>query len=112
MKNMARKYSICPPIKHKFRAKPVNIDGWHFPSTKEGRYYQDLKLKQQAGIVLFFFRQVPVHLPGGVKYLIDFLEFHSDGTVHVVDVKGHRTKQYKDKKKMVEALYPIEIEEK
>ena len=109
---MTRKYNIHPPIRHKFRAKPVNIDGWHFPSTKEGKYYEELKLKQEAGIVLFFLRQVPVHLPGGVKYLIDFLEFHTDGTVHVVDVKGRRTKQYITKKKLVEALYPFEIEEK
>lgn len=98
--------------RHKFNAQPIDIDGWHFPSTKEGRYYQELKLKQKAGLVLFFLRQVPVHLPGGVKMVVDFLEFHSDGTVHFVDVKGKRLRSYIDKKKMVEALYPIEIEEK
>ena len=96
---------------HKFKAKPVNIDGWNFPSTKEGEYYNELKLKQDAGLVVFFLRQVPIHLPGNVKMVVDFLEFHTDGTCHFVDVKGKRTKQYIDKKKMVEALYPIEIEE-
>lgn len=99
-------------IRHKFNAKPVNLDGWHFPSTKEGRYYQELKLKQKAGIILFWLRQCPIHLPGGVKMVIDFIEFHSDGSCHFVDVKGKRTAQYIDKKKLVEALYPIEIEEK
>lgn len=97
--------------RHKFKAKPVNIDGWHFPSTKEGRYYQELKLKQHAGLVLFHLRQVPIHLPGGVKMVIDFVEFHADGTVHFVDVKGKKLRSYIDKKKMVEALFPIEIEE-
>ena len=98
--------------RHKFKAKPMNIDGFHFPSTKEGRYYSELKLKQQAGSVLFFLRQVPIHLPGGVKMVVDFVEFHADGTVHFVDVKGAKLRSYIDKKKMVEALYPIEIEEK
>jgi hypothetical protein len=98
-------------IGHKFRARPVDIDGFHFPSTKEGRYYQELKLKQKAGIVAFFLRQVPIFLPGGVKFVIDFVEFHADGTVRFVDVKGMRTRQYIDKKKVVEAMYPITVEE-
>ena len=100
-----------PRPRHKYNAKPVNIDGWHFPSTKEGRYYQELKLRVKAGEVLCFLRQVPIHLPGGVKMVVDFLEFHTDGSCHFVDVKGKRMRSYIDKKKMVEALYPIEIEE-
>jgi len=61
--------------------------------------------------VLFFLRQTPFHLPGGVTYRVDFQEFHSDGSVHFIDVKGVRTKSFIAKKKMVEALYPVEIEE-
>ena len=98
--------------RHKFNAKPTVRDGIRFHSTKEANYYSELKLKQKAGIILFFLRQVPIHLPGGVTMRVDFLEFHTDGTVHFVDPKGRRTPQYIDKKKMVEALYPIEIEER
>ena len=105
-------YHRHPGIYHKFRAKPTEHDGIKFPSKKEGRYYLELKLKVKAGIVIFFLRQVPFHLPGGVKYVVDFAEFHSDGTVHFVDVKGHRTKEFIRNKKLVQALYPIEIEEK
>jgi hypothetical protein len=95
---------------HKFKAKPVTDDGHHFPSKLEWSYYRSLKLRVASGEVLFFLRQVPLHLPGGVKYVVDFLEFHSDGNVRFVDAKGMETAEFKAKKKMVEALYPIEIE--
>ena len=43
-------------------------------------------------------------------YRVDFQEFHSDGTVRFIDVKGYKTKEFIMKKKMVEAEYPVEIE--
>ena len=95
---------------HKFNAKPRWEDNIRFASTKEAKYYTELKLRQKAGEIVFFLMQVPFLLPGGVKYYADFVEFHEDGTVHFVDVKGMQTKEFKTKKKMVEALYPIEIE--
>lgn len=97
--------------KHKFNAVKTELDGINFDSKKEARYYVELKLRIKAGEVIFFLRQVPFDLPGKVKYRIDFQEFHSDGTIHFVDVKGKKTEMYIAKKKMVEALYPIEIEE-
>ena len=97
--------------RHKFNAKRTVRDGINFDSTKEANYYDELKLRQRAGEVVFFLRQVPFDLPGGVKYRPDFQEFHADGTVHFIDVKGRRTAEYIARKKMVEDLYPIEIEE-
>lgn len=97
-------------LKHKFNAVRTEVDGINFDSKKEARYYQQLKLRVSAGEVLFFLRQVPFHLPGGVRYVVDFQEFHADGTVHFVDVKGVQTKDFVMKKKMVESIYPIEIE--
>lgn len=98
-------------VKHKFNARRTECDGISFTSKKEARYYQALCLRQKAGEVLFFLRQVPFHLPGNVRYVVDFAEFLSDGTVCFVDVKGMKTEQYKTKKKLVEALYPIQIVE-
>ena len=98
-------------IKHKYKAKPTVRDGIRFDSKKEAKYYDELKIRVAAGEVLFFLRQVPFHLPDGVKMIIDFLEFRTDGTVHVVDVKGYKTDVYKIKKRMVEALYPVDVEE-
>jgi len=97
-------------LRHKFNAKPTVYDGIRFDSKKEGNYYLDLKLRIKAGEVIFFLRQVPFHLPGGGKLVLDFLEFHKDGTAHFVEIKGFETKEWKIKKRIVEAIYPIEIE--
>jgi hypothetical protein len=99
------------PPQHKFRAKTTERDGLRFDSKKEARYYDELKLRQRAGEVLFFLRQVPFHLPGPVRYVVDFCVFHTDGTCQFIDVKGYRTQEYKTKKKLVEAHYPVEIVE-
>ncbi len=99
-------------IRHKFHAKPKTVDGIRFHSTKEANYYEELLLKQKAGIVLYHHRQVRIDIGDGIKYVIDFLEFHADGTVHYVDTKGMKTAQYIEKKKRVENRYPFKIEEK
>lgn len=96
--------------RHKFNAVPTVHDGIRFDSKKEGRYYEQLKLRIKAGEIVFFLRQVPFHLPGGVRYVVDFQEFHADGSVSFVDVKGMETESFKAKKRMVEAIYPVEIE--
>ena len=98
-----------PKAYHKFKAKQTEIDNIKFASRKEAKYYMELKLRQRAGEVLFFLRQVPFHLTGDIKYVCDFQVFLTDGTVEFVDVKGMETDMFKLKKKQVEALYPIEI---
>ena len=96
--------------RHKFNATPSQSDGMRFDSKKERRYYEQLKTRQKSGEVAMFLRQVPFHLPGGVKYVVDFQEFLSDGHVRFVDVKGMETQQFKTKKRLVEATYPVTIE--
>lgn len=96
--------------RHKFRARAVVQDGIRFPSMLEGRHYDHLKYLQSTGEVLFFLRQVPFHLPGGTKLVVDFQVFWADGTVSFQDTKGHLTKEFKIKKREVEHHYPIEIE--
>lgn len=96
---------------HKFGAKRTEYEGVQYASKKEARYAQELDLRVRAGEVVFYLRQVPFHLPGGVVYRVDFAEFATNGEVHFVDVKGMRTKDYITKKKLVEALYPVTIEE-
>jgi hypothetical protein len=95
--------------KHKFGAVRTERDGISFSSKLEAAYYDKLKLFQSAGQVLFFLRQVPFHLPGGVRYVVDFQVFYTDGSIEFVDVKGMETPEFITKKKLVEALYPIEI---
>jgi hypothetical protein len=95
----------------KYGNKKTVIDGFTFDSKKEAAYYSQLKLQQRTGEVVMFLRQVPFHLPGGVKYIADFLVFYANGDVVVIDVKGVRTSEYRVKKKLVEHQYPITISE-
>jgi len=84
------------------------VDGIVFDSKKEMEFYLQLKLDPT---VKFFLRQVPFHLPAGIKYLADFIVFYHDGSYEVIDVKGVRTTEYKMKKKLVTANYPVTIKE-
>ena len=95
---------------HKFKNTPIEHDGHRFPSKLEGRYYLHLKEEVKSGRVVFFLMQVPFHLPNSTKYICDFAEFHSDGSVKFVDTKGFITDSFKLKKKWVESLYPVTIE--
>lgn len=97
-------------VYHKFKAKPVEDDGQKFASTLEWKYFRHLKMLQKAGEVLFFTRNVPFYLPGGGKYVVDYEIFNSDGSVRFVDVKGLELETFKIKKRIVESVYPIEIE--
>lgn len=95
---------------NKYRANITEIDGIRFHSKKEAKYYCHLKIRVLAKEISYFLRQVPIHLPGGVKYIVDFVEFDNDGNARYIDVKGFKTRSFLDKKKMVEAIYPINIE--
>ena len=87
----------------------TTVDGIRFDSKREARYYEQLKVRQRAGEVHFWLRQVPMHLPGGTKYVLDFLVFLRDGGVDFVDVKGRETKEFRIKKREVEHHYPIKV---
>lgn len=102
---------MMPTLKHKFKAVQSEANGIIFSSKKEMRRYLDLNLLKKAGQVLFFIRQVPFHLPGNIKYVCDFMIFWTDGNITIEDVKGFKTDMYKAKKRIVEAVYPIEIQE-
>lgn len=97
--------------RHSFsRSKYGNVkterDGYTFDSAAEARYYDVLKAQERAGEVVGFLMQVPFRLPGNVRYVCDFLVFHADGRMSVVDVKGRETESFRAKKRQVEALYP------
>jgi len=91
--------------------KRTVVDNIKFHSKREAKRYQELKLAQKAGEVVFFLRQIRFDLPGNTKYYADFLVFWSDGSASIEDVKGHKTDTYIIKKRMVEELYPIKITE-
>jgi hypothetical protein len=100
------------PKKSKYSNIKTACDGIMFDSAKEMRRYQELKLLRQHGEVICFCRQPVIELPGGVKYVGDFLVMWKQGYCTVEDVKGFKTRAYKDKKKQVLACYGVEIQEK
>lgn len=95
---------------NKYGNTVVHVDGIRFDSKREARYYERLKLRVLAGEVSYFLRQVPIHLPGGTKLVIDFQEHHADGSVHYVDTKGRETAAFRIKQREVHHHYPFRIE--
>ena len=96
---------------HKYNAVRTECDGIKFASKKEKGRYLQLKLLKEQGQVVFFLMQTPFHLMGGIKYVADFMVFWTDGNITIEDVKGIKTPVYIAKKKMVESIYPIQIQE-
>lgn len=99
-----------PEKKNKFGAVPTERDGIRFASKREARYYEELKARQKAGEIRYFLRQVPMHLPGGTKLVLDFLVVEADGRIRFIDAKGRETDSFKIKRREVEHHYGVEIE--
>lgn len=97
-------------LKHKYKAVRCEADGIKFPSKLERAYYYHLKRLQGLGEVVFFLRQVAFDLPGKIRYVCDFQVFYANGDISFIDTKGRDTPMSIAKRKMVEDLYPIEIE--
>lgn len=96
-------------IFHKFKAKQTTVDNIKFSSKLEAAYYQQLKIRQMAGEVHFFLRQVPLDISGNKKYYVDFVEFLANGEVVFTEVKGMKIPMGQLKMAIVEDIYPIKI---
>lgn len=98
----------------KYGAKATVVDGIRFASKLEADVYVRLKSAQQAREVTYFLRQVPIHLPGGVKYVVDFQAFRVYGAnvaqVRYFECKGIDLPLGKAKRKIAEGQYPITVE--
>ena len=99
----------------KYRAVKTEVDGIVFDSKAEAQRYKDLKLLQRAGAIsgLELQPRFPVFVNGKkvCTYIADFVYFEGQKRI-VEDVKGMKTREYRLKKKLVEATYPgVEIVE-
>lgn len=111
-KGASRELATKPSSKpNKYHNHPTTVDGIRFDSKKEARYYEQLLIRQKLGEIQYFLMQVPLRLPGGTKYVVDFLVFFTnpEKRPEYVDVKGTLTQVFKIKKREVEKQYPIEI---
>ena len=102
----------------KYRNLPTEADGIKFDSKKEAGRYLQLKLCVAAGQVRALRLQVPYKLAVNGKhvctYRADFVyegKFGARWIEVVEDVKGVRTREYLIKKKLMAAIYGIEIRE-
>jgi hypothetical protein len=104
------------PKRAKYGNRKVEVDGLKFDSRHEADYYFGVLVPRvKAGELKCVLRQVPFDLPGGIKYVADFVTVRPDMSIEaVIDAKSEATKQnrvYINKKKQMKAIYGIEIVE-
>ena len=104
--------------KSKYGNVKTEVDGFVFASGAEARRYGELKMLEQAGEISELQLQVAYHLDvNGVHvcdYVADFVyQTTEDGGRRTVveDVKGKKTKEYRLKKKLMEAVHGVTIVE-
>lgn len=96
------------------RAKYGNVREGGFDSRHEKRCYEALRARALGGEFLGLARQVPFWLPGGVKYVADFVTLNKDGGFTVYDAKSEATrtdKVYRIKRRQMRECLGIEIVE-
>lgn len=104
--------------KSKFRNEVVEFDGEKFDSKKELARYGELLLLQKNGDIKDLKKQFVFKLEVEnkliCKYIADFTYITSGGKFVVEDVKSKHTRKlpvYRIKKKLMAAIYGIEIKE-
>ena len=103
-----------PEKRRKYGNRRVEVDGKKFDSRHEAEVYAGLMLRRRAGELWLVLRQVPFDLPGGIRYIADFVTIDAAGHVAVIDAKSEATKQnrvYINKKKQMRAEWGVEIKE-
>lgn len=116
---------MSKPVRNKFRVRidrvgkeRRTVDNVTFASLKEAKRYQDLKLLLSCGRITELKLQQRFDLMvNGQKvgaYVADFVYRRSgqdySGLI-VEDAKGYKTDVYRLKKKLMQAIYGIEIQE-
>lgn len=109
------------PKRSKYGAVRTVVDGIIFASKREAARYSELKLLERGSVIRDLrlqpsFEIIPaIELDGKkqrpVRYLADFCYMTEDGQIVYEDVKGHRTKEYILKRKLVKHVFGVEIKE-
>jgi hypothetical protein len=123
---MARTWKIRNMPKNKYNARKVKTPEGEFASQKEYTRWCELKMLEQAGVISNLRRQVRYELiPKQVKvtasgrkteravnYVADHVYIDNETGLEVVeDSKGHRTKDYVIKRKLMLWVHDIAIKE-
>jgi len=102
--------------RHKYGAEAVEVDGHKFPSKREARRYEELRLLEQGGVIANL--ELQPHFPivvNGVRICTYVGDFRYDDTETgekiVEDSKGVRTPVFRLKARLMQAVHGIEIRE-
>jgi hypothetical protein len=97
---------------NKYRNQPTEVDNIRFDSKREAKRYQELRLLERAGVIKDLKLQVRFQLKVQSElictYVADFVYQENEQQV-VEDSKGHRTREYVIKKKLMRAIHEVEI---
>ncbi len=102
--------------RNKYGNRKVTLRGHVFDSQREATRYQELKLLQRGGAISRLELQPVYHLLVNDRHVGDYradFRYIDRRSMQVVveDVKGYRTPVYRLKKKLVEAIYDVTIQE-
>lgn len=96
----------------KYGNRRTEANGRVFDSRHEAEAAEALEWRLKAGEIAAVIYQQPFALPGGVKYVADFVVLKKDGTYAVMDAKSEATardKVYRLKKRQMAEIHGIEI---
>lgn len=95
----------------KYRNEKCVYNGQNFDSLKEMEDYKAFKLEELSGAIRAVVRQVSFPLQGSTRRVrVDFMVVAKDLAIRFVDSKGHATKEWLLKQKLVLDVYGIRIE--
>lgn len=94
------------PWKKRAKYGAVKTNG--YASKLESRYADDLAKRKAAadGDVLDWCEQIPIRLPGNIKFVCDFLVFKRDGSWEFVEVKGKELPTFRLKMRLMAEAHP------
>ena len=93
----------------KFHNVHVTVDAITFPSKRQAKHYQELKLRVATGELAGFIPEVSIPIGGGKRMRVDALLIPAGTKLYFEDPKGIATREWLLKKAIAESLYPIEI---
>ena len=95
-------------IKHKYGAQRTQRHGVKFDSKLEANCGSVLEGMKSRGEILFYLRQVPIDLLGGIKHRVDFFVFTHDAA-YFIEAKGRDLSEGKARRAMAEDAIGVEI---
>ena len=101
------------PEKEKGKGRYPNVkkeidpeDGTLIHSRLETKHRKEYRMLLRTGKIKVYSRQPEFILAGGVKWIGDHLIIHLDGSMEIVDSKGHETDEFKIKMKLMSEAHP------